>query len=230
MTATKISEVSGLSDKDYKRYGRRGLTECMLGKGAIVVEGLTELQALPVIARRLEETQPQLLPLDLAGVALLNTDGDGALPNFGAFFRSLGLKAFAFYDQKKRKDEEKQKLASNFDINCEHDYKGFEDLIVSEVSADVLWKFLAAIKATGENGNVGIPALRPADDEVRKCMRQALCSNKGSGWAARLFEDCDIDDLPSTVVEFLKQVYGHFPRPIEHVPAAVGEPAAASEI
>jgi putative ATP-dependent endonuclease of OLD family len=230
VTATRISEGSGLSDKDYKRYGRRGLTECMLGKGAIVVEGLTEYQALPVIARRLEEAQPGLLPLDLAGVALLNTDGDGALSSFGAFFRALGLKTFAFYDQKKRKEEEKQKLVANFDINCEHGYKGFEDLIVSEVSADVLWTFLAALKATGENGNVGIPAQCPTDDEVRKLMRQALCSNKGSGWAARLFEDCNVDDLPSTAVEFLKQVYGHFPRPVKNVPAGKDVPATASDI
>jgi len=50
----------------------------------------------------------------------------------------------------------------------------------------------------------GIPEQRPGDDGVRAIAKQALLSNKGAGWAARLFEECGVAELPATVVGFLK--------------------------
>ncbi len=67
---TRIGDATGLKENEYKRYARRGLSECMLGKGVIVVEGLTEFHALPVLARMMEAAQPNFVPLDIAGVAL----------------------------------------------------------------------------------------------------------------------------------------------------------------
>lgn len=61
VSAKRVSDASSLKDQDYKRFARRGLTECMLGKGVVVVEGVTEFYALPVIERRLQ--------IDLAAVA-----------------------------------------------------------------------------------------------------------------------------------------------------------------
>ncbi|MDP1465811.1 TOPRIM nucleotidyl transferase/hydrolase domain-containing protein, partial [Klebsiella pneumoniae] len=81
---------------DFRRYARRGLTECMLGKGAIVVEGLTEFNALPVVARKMEEANEDLQPLDIAGVAFFDAESEGQMPKFGNFFKSLGLKTFGF--------------------------------------------------------------------------------------------------------------------------------------
>jgi putative ATP-dependent endonuclease of OLD family len=83
------------------------------------------------------------------------------------------------------------------------------------MSANRLWTFLSGLLATGENGNVGIPQQRPSDDEVKEIARKALSSNKGADWAARLFEDCAVDELPVTVLGFLTQVYGCFPKPAE---------------
>ena len=46
----------------------------MLGKGAIVVEGLTEFHSLPVAARIMEEYNPDLQPLDIAGVVFFDAE------------------------------------------------------------------------------------------------------------------------------------------------------------
>ncbi|MDN7965773.1 AAA family ATPase [Burkholderia multivorans] len=214
--ARKVSDATGLKDNDYKRFSRSGLSECMLGRAAIVVEGVTELHAMPVVARRMEENDPTLQPLDIAGVAFFDADGESNMPKFGKFFKTLGLRTFAFYDldyKKKRKAEQAQALSDNFEINVEHAYKGFEDLVVAEMPVDRLWLFLAALKANDEHGNVGIPDLRPDDDAVKSIAKEALGGNKGAGWCARLFEECEFNELPATVTKFLTSVFALFPLP-----------------
>ena len=216
LTARRVSDATGLKDNDYKRFSRSGLSECMLGRAAIVVEGVTELHALPVVARRMEESDPTLQALDIAGVAFFDADGESNMPKFGKFFKTLGLRTFAFYDydyKKKRKPDQAQALADNFDINVEHAYKGFEDLVVAEVPLDRLWSFLSTLKANDENGNLAIPDARPADDAIRALAKEALGGNKGAGWAARLFEECELHELPATVTAFLSSVFALFPPP-----------------
>ena len=171
VSARKVSDATGLKDNDYKRFSRSGLSECMLGRAAIVVEGVTELHAMPIIARRMEENDPNLQPLDIAGVAFFDADGESNMPKFGKFFKTLGLRTFAFYDldyKKKRKAEQAQALAENFEINVEHAYKGFEDLLVAEVPVDRLWSFLESLKANGEHGNIAIPDARPRRGQGRR--------------------------------------------------------------
>lgn len=216
ITARKVSTATGLKDNDYKRFSRSGLSECMLGRAAIVVEGVTELHAMPVVARRMEENDPNLQPLDIAGVAFFDADGESNMPKFGKFFNTLGLRTFAFYDldyKKTRKPEQAKALADNYEINVEHAYKGFEGLVSAEVPVDRLWSFLCTLKANDENGNVSIPDTRPTDDAIRNLAKEALGSNKGAGWAARLFEECEPDELPVTVTNFLASVYALFPPP-----------------
>lgn len=234
VTARKVSDATGLKDNDYKRFSRSGLSECMLGKAAIVVEGITEFHAMPIVARRMEENDPKLQPLDIAGVAFFDADGESNMPKFGKFFKTLGLRTFAFYDldyKKTRKPEQAKALADNFEINVEHAYKGFEDLVVTEVPVDRLWSFLSGLKANDENGNVAIPDDRPSDDGVKSIAKEALGGNKGAGWSARLFEECELHELPATATEFLASVYALFPPPAPIVddgePATVApEPAA----
>jgi putative ATP-dependent endonuclease of OLD family len=216
VSARKVSDATGLKDNDYKRFSRSGLSECMLGRASIVVEGVTELHAMPVVARRMEEQNPNLQPLDIAGVAFFDADGESNMPKFGKFFKTLGLRTFAFYDldyKKKRKPEQAQALAENFEINKEHAYKGFEDLVVTEVPAERLWAFLGNLKANDDNGNLAIPDERPDDDAVKMIARGALGGAKGAGWCARLFEECEFDELPSTAVKFLAEVFAKFPPP-----------------
>lgn len=216
VSARKVSDATGLKDNDYKRFSRSGLSECMLGRAAIVVEGVTELHAMPVVARRMEELDLTLQPLDIAGVAFFDADGESNMPKFAKFFKTLGLRTFAFYDldyKNKRKPEQTQALAENFEINLEHAYKGFEDLIVAEVPASRLWAFLSGLKANEECGNLVIPEARPSDDAIKAIAKAGFGGAKGAGWAARLFEECEMHELPITVTRFLAEVFALFPPP-----------------
>lgn len=219
----RVSDTSGLKGNDFRRYARRGLTECMLGKGAIVVEGLTEFHALPVVARKMEEANADLHPLDIAGVAFFDADSEGQMPKFGNFFKSLGLKTFGFYDLATRSPQKKQELVNAYDIDCEHQYAGFEALVVAEMPVDRLWGFLDDLRQTGDCGNFLIPEARPDDDAVRSLVKSALKGNKGAGWAARLLDGCALGELPATITTFLGQVYEHFPKPAEVPPEGDAE-------
>jgi len=215
VTAKKVSEAGGLKGNDFKRFARRGLTECMLGKGAIVVEGLTEFHALPVAARKMEESDGSLQPLDIAGAAFFDAESEGAMPKFGTFFKALGLKTFSFYDTMARAPEQKKLFTDAFDVDFEQPHAGFETLVTNEMSVDCLWAFLDHLRSSGDGGNFAIPASRPSDTDVKKLARSALQSTKGAGWAARLFEETPVNDLPVSVTSFLQKVYAVFPKPPE---------------
>ena len=215
VTAKKVSEASGLKGNDFKRYARRGLTECMLGKGAIVVEGLTEFHALPTAARIMEEHNEALQPLDLSGATFFDAETESNILKFGIFFKSLGLKTFSFYDYIARPPEKKQLLTDTFDVDFEHPHAGFEALVSNEMTVDCLWRFLDNLRISGDNGSFLIPADRPADLEIKRLAKSALKRSKGAGWAARLFEGCDVAELPPSVTDFLNKVYDAFPKPVE---------------
>lgn len=231
VTAKKVSDAGGsLKGNDFKRYARRGLTECMLGRGAIVVEGLTEFHALPAAARMMEANDPNLQPLDIAGVAFFDAESEGNMPKFGNFFKALGLKTFSYYDFLVRPPAKKQLLTDAFDVDWEHSYVGFEDLVVAEVSIDRMWAFLDDLRATGDNGNFEIPEVKPVDAEVKSLLTKALRGAKGAGWAARLFEGCTVAELPASVTNFLKRVYEAFPKPVEVVESDLAVVAGGVEV
>jgi putative ATP-dependent endonuclease of OLD family len=210
-----VADATGLKENDYKRYARRGLAECMLGKGVIIVEGVTEFHALPVLARCIEAQDPSLNPLDLAGVTIFDAETDGAIPKFGKFFQALGLKTFGFYDFKQRKPEEKQKFTDVLDLNLEHSYKGFEQMLAQEIPVSRLRTFVQGLVASGfDSVRYKIPATLPAiDAAMRKLAQDLLSYTKGAGWSARLLEECGPNELPQTAVNFLKSIYTHFPVP-----------------
>jgi putative ATP-dependent endonuclease of OLD family len=213
LTATVVSSGTSLKGTMYKRHARRGLAEAMLGPGVIVTEGITEHSALTAVADKMETEDENRYPLDLSGITIFPVDGDGSLPNFGAFFKALGLRTYAFYDLKQRKAEENQKLLASFDVPNETAFSGIEQLLVAEIPLLRQWTFLDVLRQSGEQGNLGIPVIRPDDEAVKDLMVRALKSNKGNGYAARLVDLCDLAEMPKSITEFLDRIYADFPKP-----------------
>ena len=211
LTSTTIDPAKTLNPNHYKRHARRGVAEALLGAAVIVAEGVTEHSALQAVASKLEASNNTLWPLDLAGVTIFSVDGDGDIANFGGFFKGIGLKTFAFYDKKQRKQEKNQQLAANFIVPRETAYTAIEKLLVAEIPVARQWQMLKSLRDAGTYS--GIPQARPSDDEVRRAMQGALGSNKGNGFAAALIELCAVVELPASVADFLKEVYAHFPKP-----------------
>lgn len=226
---TGATPVTGttLKGKTYRRHARRGLAEAMLGRGVVVAEGITEKDLILAAAEKMETAWPaDCYPLDLAGVTVLSVDGEGSLAEFGAFFTALQIKAFAFYDAKPRKPEEKAKLLASFFHNGETKYQGAETMLVTEVPVPRLWALLEEVRASGEKPGF-VPAAMPAPDKVKEIASSVLKQDKGSGYGGRLLELCAAAELPVTVVEFMKKVYAEFKRP-EPIPPIEAAPPAAN--
>jgi putative ATP-dependent endonuclease of OLD family len=185
----------------------------MLGPGVIVAEGITEHSALSAVAEKMEQANPNLFALDLAGITIFPVEGDGSLPNFGSFFKALGLRTYAFYDFKPRKPEENQKFVDAFDLPNEIPFANIELLLVNQTPVKHQWTFLCALRESGDQGNIGIPAERPDDVGVRANMLKALKSNKGNGYAGGLLDLCELHELPIGITDFLTRVYSDFPKP-----------------
>ena len=211
----QASQTSSIKEKTYRRYIRRGISEAMLGRGVIVAEGLTEQSVLRAVADKMEEANHDVYPLDLSGITIFTVDGEGSLSMFGSFFKGLGLKTYAFFDNKNnRPDVERQKLNISFDVVNETPYTGMEKLIIEETPVSRQWGFLEQIRDEGEQTHLAIPSSIPSDQQVRSLTFSALKSNKGNSYAARVIDLCTVDELPASVTQFLYLVYRDFPRPI----------------
>ena len=214
LTAICLPGSSVLKGKTYRRHARRGLAEGMLGRGVIVCEGVTEKDTLLATAEKMEESDPDgFYPLDLSGVTLISTDGDGSMPEFGAFFKALHVQVFALYDAKKRKAEDEEKFKQNFDIPCQTAYSGTEKLLVEEIPVARLWDFLLDLRDSGEKPTLVLPSAMPAANEVKALAYSVLEKEKGSGYAGRLIDFCEFAELPATILGFLKSIYALFPKP-----------------
>lgn len=214
-----------LKGKTYRRHARRGLAEAMLGRGVIVGEGITERDIILAAAEKMEEADPDnCYPIDLSGVSVISVDGEGSLAEFGEFFSALRIKPFAFFDAKPRKPEEMKELKAAYFLPCQTKYKGAERLLVEEVPVRRLWSLLKEIRDAAD-GSSQIPAgSMPDADTVKALAFDILRSSKGNGYAGRLIELCRFEELPSTVVSFMKSVYSEFQKP-DPVPA-LEEPGA----
>lgn len=205
---------SGVKMKTYKKYVRRGFAEAILGKGVIVVEGITEQLVLQSVAQLLERTDDTKYPLDLSGVTILTSDGEGNVPEFGCFFSALELPCYAFFDKKKRSDKEKEAFANaGFKTLYEIPYLGMEDLLINEVPLDIQWAYLDDMREKLAVNKVLIPQDRPSDDALKQHMRHALKDGKGEGRAADVLERCAVSELPHTIIKFLDEIYEDFPCP-----------------
>lgn len=218
LSGITIKLPAGMKAKNYRLNFRRVLAEAMLSRGVIVGEGITEQDALLVVAQKLEEHDPELFPLDVAGVCVINADGDGNLEKMGAFFKEIGIPAFAFFDRKKRTAEEIAILSGTYVVAKEISQKGAEALMATEVPLGRQWQFLEMMRAEDAEGRLGIPVARPADDMVRSLVISALKGLKGDGGAARLLDLCSVAELPASLTAFLKEIYGRYPRPKRKLP------------
>lgn len=218
LTSTRLTVGATLKGKTYRKHARRGLAEAMLGRGVIVCEGVTEKDIILAAADKMEEANPEgCYPIDLSGVSVISVDGDGALAEFGAFFKALQIMTYAFYDHKARPAAEQQKLADSFHYLNETAYPGSELLLIEETPPSRLWELLIDLRDSGEKPHLTLPATMPSPDEVKVLAKSILEKDKGSGYAGRLIELCQIQELPPSVTSFLNVVYANFKKP-EPVP------------
>ena len=136
-------EVTGIKGKTYRGNLRRVLAEAMLGNGVLCVEGVSDGEVLYAASNVLEgcSTGIPYTPLDLSGVTVVQCEGDGGILGYGQFFKEIGLKTYAFYDQQKNTTV-KDDIKTLFDAAWELDQTGIEYLLAEGTAIEVLRSFL----------------------------------------------------------------------------------------
>ena len=215
-------EVTGIKGKTYRGNLRRVLAEAMLGNGVLCVEGVSDGEVLYAASNVLEGCSTSILytPLDLSGVTVVQCEGDGGILRYGQFFKKLGLKTYAFYDQQKNitvKDE----IETLFDAAWELDQTGIEYLLAEETAIGVLRSFL---ETASEWDDYPVNSANPdrfaysedlSDNDTRKVAKRVLKQRKGSGYAKKLVEMCTDDDLPEIIVTALEAISNALPNDLE---------------
>lgn len=215
VTSTSVTLSAGLKPKLFYRKLRPSIAEAILGQAVLIGEGLVEFQVLRAAVDIMETGNPDNYPFDLSGITFFDADGDGNLSEYGAFFKSLGLKTFAFYDNGVRTPAEVAAIASNFDINKQTAYSDIEKLLAEELPIDIQWSYLKSLVADGllPTSVLVLPGAKPSDAEVKNFSKQALLYKKGDGRCAEVIKLCTTAQLPKTIREFLESIYSQYPAP-----------------
>lgn len=215
VTSTSVTLSAGLKPKLFYRKLRPSIAEAILGQAVLIGEGLVEFQVLRAAVDVMETENPNNYPFDLSGITFFDADGDGNLSEYGAFFKSLGLKTFAFYDNGVRTPAEVNAMASNFDINKQTAYADIEKLLAEELPIDIQWNYLQSLVADGllPTSVLVLPATKPSDADVKNFTKQALLYKKGDGRCAEVIKLCTTAQLPQTIREFLESIYSQYPAP-----------------
>lgn len=226
VTSTSVTLSSGLKPKLFHRKLRHSIAEAILGQAVVIGEGLVEFQCLRAAIDKMEVEDSNYYPFDLSGITFFDSDGDGNLSDYGAFFKSLGLKTFAFYDNGSRSATEAAALAANFDINKQTSYDDIEKLLTAEIPIDIQWSFLKECTANQIlPGNLLLPVTKPDESEIRRMTKETLLYKKGDGRCAELIKLCSSIQLPPTILEFLKSIYKLYPAPPPIEPLSLEETA-----
>ncbi len=224
ITATTVNLSSGIKPKIFHRKLRHSIAEAILGQAVIVGEGLCEQQVIMATAEIMESHNSDYYPLDLSGITVFDSGGDGNLADYGNFFNSLGLNAFAFYDKKSRTEEQIRQIDNSYVVNKQTDYKGIEKLLSEEVSINIQWKYLQKLSSEEELPvSIVLPASQPSDDEIKKITIEVLSGQKGDSRSSGLILCCNPEDLPVSIKIFLEEIYKLYPRP-NPVDVIISEP------
>ena len=141
MQQSTISLPDGIKPKMYRRQFRIRFCEGLLSRRVLVVEGTTEMIAIPVVARRLAELNPsQYTPLESLGIVLVDAIGDKSIPAVADLYTKLNKTVFALCD--KQAVQEAEEIEKAVEQLFMHDEKGFEKLIVKGTTADAINKYI----------------------------------------------------------------------------------------
>lgn len=212
-----------LKAKTYRKKIRHSIAEALLSRGVIVGEGITEKETLIAASKILENNNPDYYPLDLSGITVLDSEGEGNLSRYANFFKSLELPVYGFFDNQNLNAKERKDIDKAFNFYEELKVKKIETMLIDEIPIDVQWKYLNDLKNSGIVTNPVIPDIKPADVEIKKLTNNVLVQAKGDKRAATLIEYCLPNELPTTITTFLKKVYDEHPKPEINIDAEVSE-------
>lgn len=211
LSATPATYPPSVKPKAYRTEFRTRFCEALLARYVLIVEGRTELDALPSAARRLCELEPGTYKaLEHLGVAIINAEGQTNVAPLGGFFKGLGKTVFAVFD--KQTAGQLATIAAAVDHAYESQTKGFENLVLTDVPEPALRAYALGVVAGGGwpphmAGAGKTPTGATPLQDLRDYLREFFRWGKGEGSAADLLASCSTSgDMPQYVRDTLASI------------------------
>ena len=196
-----------IKTKILRKDFRVRFAEGLVARAVLLVEGFTELHAIPAASEVIARSGSKLMSLDVGGVVVLNFEGSGELAKGAKFFRRLGIAAYVFCDEFPN-DTEREEATENAVEVFEHEYRGFEALLADEVPDEVVERFLDEAPEWDDfPSSVDVPDVDEPIETKRKAVRDILKRRKNDGYGERLIEMCEPEQLPESIVWLLGNLH-----------------------
>jgi putative ATP-dependent endonuclease of OLD family len=196
-----------IKPKNYNAEFRLRFCEALLAKRVLLTEGYTEATSYSAVGRRLNELAPKkYYSLEAMGVAIFNVMSESAISIFGDYFTKLGKTVFAVFD--KQDENGLQKIVASVKYPFESKYKGFEDLLLKEISEEVLKQYYQGLIQTNEwPSHITKPVDEANIDELQKALKKYLKHYKGAANASELIAMCkSAKEVPKSLRVVMKNV------------------------
>jgi putative ATP-dependent endonuclease of OLD family len=203
-------DLSGVKPKAF-RTERRQFAEAIMAKAVLVVEGGTELALFPEASAIMEDSVPDYMHFDMAGVSVFNAGGDGSVPRYAPVFRALEQHCFGFMDMPKAPltADATTKLAL-YNQHWVSPQKGIENLLLKETAVAVHRKFLVEVAGRDDYpSQCGVYDPAGTDAAATTLALAVMKERKGDayGYSAIFIRQCaTAADLPVTVRTILEAI------------------------
>jgi len=211
----KIGELTGIpaqrppyvKQKKYRDEIKRRFCESLLARKVLIVEGDTEYNTYPIVARKLEDINPdKYASLESMGISIICAETENNIPALGEYFRRLGKTTYAIFD--KQSNEKLEKICHNVDFPYVLTEKGFEKLVVNNTNEKTLRQYAAEVI---KNGNWPTHIEKISQDSTTEQLHSGLCEYFMHKKAENTIADCLCmcileSDFPSRVLEILQAI------------------------
>ena len=207
--SSKLAEFpKDVKKKNYKQEFRKKYCEALLAKRVLIVEGKTEYDAIPAVARRLHELNPnEFSNLEALGIAIINAETDSKIATIASHLKNLGKITLAIYD--KQNEGQRKEIVDNVSHSFESPEKGFEDLVLKHIPFERLKVFTLDVVSSG-NWPKHLLELTPSEsineDQIKDILSKYFNYSKGSGSTASLLETCNFEEVPEFIKDTLKTI------------------------
>ena len=140
LESTAATLPPAVKAKTYREELRTRFCECLLARRVLIVEGRTEYDAIPTVARRLHDLDPERFKtLESLGIAIIDAETDSQIAPLGTYFKNLGKIVYAISDQQEAAAS--AAITAAVDQVFESPESGFEKLILNHTTEAALRRF-----------------------------------------------------------------------------------------
>lgn len=193
--------------KTYRDEIKRRFCEAFLARRVLIVEGHTEYNTFSRIAEKLQILNPkEYSSIEGLGIAVINAKTDSQVAEFGEYFKNLGKTTYAIFD--KQPNDLAEKIKTAVDFAYESPEKGFEKMVLNEISETALCRYAANI-ISSEQWPKHLPVIDPYNvsiEDLKDKLLDFFKSKKSEGTIADCLEQCSIEELPEYVPKTLKSI------------------------